>query len=309
MGASGKLIMFHHQHWYSSIDGGVNFIRGNLPGGGGAFDYVRQAGSRSEPAGTCYALMGAPDSGMADAVDFDLDTTPYSPEHAHPGREIDPRAGPHHGPEHVGYTYNPGLQLAPMGNVQWLMLSEDFGQNWTWTKMPANLQAGNLAQDPTNAKGLYAITSNCLSRSTDKGKTWSPCSTAKGLTGRFSKLVIKDSKTMFLLRNGAVPLRTTDGGGSWVELTSAAPLFAYGATFDASLSWSGKTLVLHGGDLSAIGRREYGTAVWKSQDDGKTWTDETGDLVTISPGPGMWYENDFYFVTRGEGVTVKRNFD
>ena len=28
--------------------------------------------------------------------------------------------------------------------------------------------------------------------------------------------------------------------------------------------------------------------------------------VTISPGPGMWYEKDFYFVTRGEGVTVKR---
>ena len=33
------------------------------------------------------------------------------------------------------------------------------------------------------------------------------------------------------------------------------------------------------------------------------------DLVTISPGPGVWYDRDFYFVTRGEGVTVKRNFE
>ena len=40
-----------------------------------------------------------------------------------------------------------------------------------------------------------------------------------------------------------------------------------------------------------------------------SWTDETGDLVTISPGPGVWYENDFYFVTRGEGVMVKRAFE
>merc|ERR1712037_1001664 len=144
----------------------------------------------------------------------------YSPDRAHPdGHHAD---GPHHGPEHVGYTYNPGLQSTSEGNVQWLMLSEDFGQNWTWSKMPADLQAGNIAQDPTDAHGLYAMTGNCLAHSSDKGKTWSACSKAKGLTGRFSKLVIKDSKTMFMLRNGAVPL------------------FAHGAAFDASLSWSGK---------------------------------------------------------------------
>jgi hypothetical protein len=104
-------------------------------------------------------------------------------------------------------------------------------------------------------------------------------------------------------------LRTNDGGDTWAELTSAAPLFKYGATFDGSLSWTGKTLVLAGGDLSAIERGEYGTAVWKSTNDGDDWVDETGDLVTVSPGPSVWYETDFYFVTRGEGVTVKRNFE
>merc|ERR1712060_998330 len=76
-----------------------------------------------------------------------------------------------------------------------------------------------------------------------------------------------------------------------------------------SLSWSGKTLVLSGNDRSAIARKEYGTVVWKSHDDGESWTDETGDLVTITPGPGVWYERDFYLVTAGEGVMVKRDFE
>jgi hypothetical protein len=98
-------------------------------------------------------------------------------------------------------------------------------------------------------------------------------------------------------------------GKTFVELTKTAPLFAHGATMDGSLSWTGKTLVLHGADMSAMQRSAYGTAVWKSGDDGETWDDETGDLVTISPGPGVWYEKDFYFVTRGEGICVKRDFE
>ena len=42
---------------------------------------------------------------------------------------------------------------------------------------------------------------------------------------------------------------------------------------------------------------------------GETWTDETGDLATISVGHGRWYESDFYIVTQGEGVIAKRNFE
>ena len=129
--------------------------------------------------------------------------------------------------------------------------------------------------------------------------------------GRLSQLIIKDSKTMFMLRKGLVPLRTQDGGSTWAPLSSPAmtQLFAHGVTMDGALSWTGKTLVLTGADLSAVGRGERATSVWKSTNDGDDWTDETGDIVTISPGPGVWYEKDFYFVTRGEGVTVKHNFE
>jgi len=51
------------------------------------------------------------------------------------------------------------------------------------------------------------------------------------------------------------------------------------------------------------------TSVYKSTDDGATWTDETGDIITVSPGGGVWYEKDFYFVTRGQGIIVQRNFE
>jgi len=213
-------------------------------------------------------------------------------------------------PDAIRYDYAPGLLPAPRaGTKAFLMTSEDFGQNWTWKAMPDDLQAGGLAVDPTAPNSLFAVMAHCLAHSSDQGVTWSPCSTAQGLSGTFSQLLVKDSEIMFMLRSGAVPLRTTDGGKSWHELSKCAPLFKYGATMDGSLSWSGKTLVLHGVDLSAIERGEYGTSVWKSTNDGDDWTDETGDLVTISPGPGVWYEQDFYFVTRGEGVTVKRNFE
>jgi hypothetical protein len=92
-------------------------------------------------------------------------------------------------------------------------------------------------------------------------------------------------------------------------LASTAPLFAYGATLSGTISWTGKTLVLHGVDRTAIGRGAYGTVVWKSVDDGDTWTDETGDLVTISLAEGVWYESDFYMTSSGEGIVVKRNFE
>ena len=51
------------------------------------------------------------------------------------------------------------------------------------------------------------------------------------------------------------------------------------------------------------------TKVYKSTDNGKTWTDETGDVITVSPGNAVWCEKDFYSVTRGQGIIVKRNVE
>jgi len=331
MGASGKMLMFHRNHWWYSADGGHNFKIGNLPGGSGSFDYIRQPGSRTEPVGTVLAIMDAPSGsdlkthamGMGperdhddDDDDDDDDGKNYNPAEDDEGdepddpkeeikKEMDPwlKRIP---------DYNPGLMAESTGgNIKYLMTSEDYGNNWTWTPFPAWLQAGGIFVDPTTSSSVFAVTGNCLAHSTDNGKTWSSCSTASGLTGAFSKLLIKDSTTMFMLRSGAVPLRTQDSGASWHELSalSKTPLFQYGATMDGSLSWSGETFVLSGNDGGAVQRKQYGTFVWKSTTDGDTWSDETGDLVTISPGAGVWYDKDFYFVTRGEGLTVKRGFE
>ena len=266
--------MFHHSHWYASNDGGHNFVRGTAPGTpGGGFDYVRQPGSRTQPAGTCFAMMDAPadydgsDGASGRAAEQGEEALRYTPTNDEDSGEE-------------------GLKEAGGPNVKWMMTSHDFGSNYTWAKMPADLQSGGFFADPTSPTSLYTMTSNCLSHSANNGAEWSPCSKASGLAGRFSQLVIKDSSTMFMLRNGAVPLRTKDGGKSWTELSQTAPLFQHGATLSASLSWSGKTLVLHGVDLSAIGRGAYGTSVWKSSDDGDTWTVRYPALPdNKTPGP------------------------
>ena len=198
----------------------------------------------------------------------------------------------------------------------WLLTSENFGRNFTYHALPDDLQTcgelKSVAVDPTTPNSLYVVTENCLAHSADQGNSWTPCIVAPGLEGPFSDnaLTIKNAKIMFLARDGKVPLKTVNGGSTWAPMTSLASLFAHGnIRFEAEVSWTGNTLVVHGNDPGAISRREFGTFVWKSLDDGETWIDETGDLATISPGHGRWFESDFYLITAGEGVTVKRNFE
>ena len=145
----------------------------------------------------------------------------------------------------------------------------------------------------------------------DKGETWSSCMEGEGLEGTFTDLCIKDSQTMILIRNGAVPLRTKDGGKTWQPLTAASRLFSAGAhaIVSGSYSWSGHTLVLHGKDLSAPARGEYAGFVWRSFDDGDSFTDETGGIVTMAVNQGVWHGADFYLTTSGEGILAKRGFD
>jgi len=333
MGNSPHQIMFHHSNWWASSDGGHNFIQGKTPGSpGGGFDYVRQAGSRIQPSGVYFAMLSAPadydgssDGARASTVGAEAREYPktyknHADKNLHAAEKKRLFNAGRYNDKGDGFLVDKHNNLRdadadatnpppPSPPVNWLMTSTDFGATFSWTKMPANLKTDGFSVDPTSTNSLYTVGPECLSHSVDNGKSWSPCSTATGLTGSFVKLIVKDSSTMFMLRSGAVPLRTKNGGKTWTELASALSLFAHGATLEGSLSWTGKTLVLHGTDRSAIGRGTYGTNVWKSVDDGETWADETGDLVTISLGGAAWYETDFYITSAGEGILVKRGFE
>ena len=70
--------------------------------------------------------------------------------------------------------------------------------------------------------------SNCIARSYDQAQSWDGCWSAPGLTGSFKGVVVKDSKTILVLRNGDVPLKTTDGGTTWKRLGSVENLKGVG---------------------------------------------------------------------------------
>lgn len=177
--------------------------------------------------------------------------------------------------------------------------------NWTWSRLPVHVgRFDGFVTDPSDGgKAVYGIGRNCIAMSVDQGDSWGPCWNVSGTENNIKTLVIKDSTTMIILRNTDVPLRTTDGGATWQPLTSCARvgkmihLLAY--------SWTGKTLALfaNGGDASAShGHTAY---VWRSTDDGDTWTDETGDIVTNGASIGQWYEETLYLNSGGEGIMSK----
>merc|ERR1712194_429398 len=188
-----------------------------------------------------------------------------------------------------------GLQLDASA-TKYVLKSWNFGANWTWIVLPTFLQdLSTFRADPTNSTVLYGITPKCIARSYDQAETWEYCWDAPGLEGSFSDLVIKDSQTMLVMRNGAVPLRTRDGGKSWKLLGSVENIARNGK--HAAYSWSGKTLALS----TVVGQN----LVWVSKDDGDTWVDESGDYTAMNGGIAQWYDNTLYISSMGQGIAAK----
>ena len=124
-----------------------------------------------------------------------------------------------------------------------------------------------------------------------------------GLVGSFGGMAIRNSSHMIVTRNNDVPLRTKDGGATWTPMESCRLVanFRYGMLY----SWSGNTLILMGSGGTLTADHPHAPFVWVSKDDGETWVDETGGLVTMGPGAANWYEGDFYINSMGEGIMVK----
>ena len=195
--------------------------------------------------------------------------------------------------------YLPNVDLRTQtsnGNPTWVLKSWNFGANWTYILLPDFLQGVTAFRaDPTNDTVLYGIKSNCIGRSYDGAQTWQYCWDAPGLDGSFRDLVIKDSKTMIMMRERDVPLRTKDGGQTWARLISVQPLAQYSPS--AAFSWSGKMLALS----TVVGT----TVVWVSTDDGDTWVDESGDYKADNGGIAQWYEDTLFISSMGQGIAAK----
>lgn len=273
-GKSNHMLMIHHSTVLHSSQGGKNLTRVQAPASWRHWPvYTRKANSRSEPDGRIFILMTAP-----------------PPQ----GSEQAPR---------MGSEFDDNGAVYIVKNSNFGAGEFDNKDGWVWgAALPPLLAGCSLVTSPVDGGStLYAITPECIATTQDEGVTWSEC--WKGFDYPIHQLYIKDVSTMFLLRNNQVPLRTRDGGKTWSPLASFEAIASSGFVFD--ISWSGKTIVVHGLDKSAIAQGRKAPFAWRSVDDGDTFIDETDDLITNRPGNGYWFDGTFYLTTSGQGIMAK----
>lgn len=278
MGRSNHVLMIHHANVLHSSAGGKNFTRVRAPSSALSPPmFTTKSYSRTEPSGHVFTILGvpAPSGAIGLAVD---DWATSDPE------ESIPRA------QYI--VKNSNFGAGPFDNKT----------GWVWgATLPSHLFGCGLTSIPGDGSKLFAITSNCIATTENEGYSWSPC--WAGVDYPIRGLAIKDSRTMFLLRIEKVPLRTRNAGKSWRELDSFAPIANVGFAMD--LSWSGKTMVVHGVDMARIAKNQKAVFVWRSTDDGDTFVDETDDIVTIHPAGGHWFGGTFYMSSSGQGILAK----
>jgi hypothetical protein len=181
------------------------------------------------------------------------------------------------------------------------------GMNFSWTLMPPHL-AGlhSFKSHPANNSILYAFTPTCIAESYDTGDTWTACWNKTGLEGvQVDDLVWKDTKIGFVTGRSGVPHKTVDGGETWAPLNSTLGIASFGKSL--LYSWTGKTLAMSGtgGSPGQFADHPHAGYVWTSTDDGETWEDQTGGVVTLAFGMAQWYEDKLYCASMGEGVFYK----
>ena len=333
LGESNHVIMIHYNNIYTSMDGGQNLswfhncsartptgaCKGQLsalPAGAIAHEsnlaWTRKVGSRTKPDGTVYTIMTI--RNVSDEAATEGQEQGQEGQEEQEEQEEEAR--------HLSYTRFGELRdhaggegsLGGSPPLQYLLKSSDFGYTWSWTVLPPQLQGGGkpgtVAVDPTDPSVLFVVSLHCMAVSRNKGETFSDCIGAvddpEGPKSLMTSLHIKDQKTMILLRQNAAPLRSRDGGTSWAPLGNFPNVTSPQYSRNGEYSWSGETFVVYGRDPTAPARGQFPTYVVATTDDGETWADWVGDLVTMSPSSAVWWDKDFYLSSAGEGIMVKR---
>ena len=164
-GRSNHMIMVHYHNIAYSSMGGKNASRFTLPSSAVAHDskvvYTKKAGSRSEPDGFITTVMKWDGTG-----DNEEHERAERAERDDDDDEEEDQGGPS-----LAYMSHGELRdvraSSSAGQKPYVLKSENFGQNWTWTAFPESLAAVTVIQtDPTSSKTLYAIAGDCVSTST-----------------------------------------------------------------------------------------------------------------------------------------------
>jgi len=161
-------------------------------------------------------------------------------------------------------SYGNGVWIVGMGiaNAYHAYGISTDAENWTENNLPRNL---GVAADEISINH-YTSSARLLSslqrrfRSTDNGTTWSDSSP---LLRRWA--VASDGSGTILSNEGTGALfyRSTDGGATWSSVSSIANVFS--TMFDASLTYADGVWIYTGASSST-------DRVWKSTDNGSTWT-------------------------------------
>ncbi|MEZ5964046.1 MAG: hypothetical protein R3F56_09400 [Planctomycetota bacterium] len=142
----------------------------------------------------------------------------------------------------------------------------------TWAQIPSTAGAAwnsvsRLAVDSTNPSNMLAATISGIWRSTDGGNTWSQRTTSKTYDVDFDP----NNRTRCVagLANG-VAQYSTDGGNTWSNGTSTGGV-------RVELAFARATP----GTVFAAVNTNGNLTVWRSTDNGQTYTRQSGNVVTV----------------------------
>jgi photosystem II stability/assembly factor-like uncharacterized protein len=165
-----------------------------------------------------------------------------------------------------------------------LFRSTNGGASWTGINTPSGgAWVSPFLQNPSVANTIYAGTDKVY-KSTNQGTAWAAISPALAGAGPLTILKVYLKDVFILAGDGNKLYRTTDGGGSWTDITGTLPVAANYLT-DATMADSNPQVI-----WATFSGYTAGQKVYKSTDGGATWSNISGTLPNI-PVNCVVYEN------------------
>lgn len=169
-------------------------------------------------------------------------------------------------------VYAGGL-IEPHGSPCTALRSTDGGANWSCMIPLGGRDFTSLAIDPRNPQNLFAVSSEELYRSTDRGATWTKVPTR---TRGLRNLAVDPSRSQRLYAiYGNSLLRSDNGGRTWTAKLAALP---GGQMWDLLLDPARPGRIWATAEFFEIGTYKSTSRVFRSDDFGEHWTELSAGL-------------------------------